>query len=211
MKIFRNKAVSVTSLIVGTLLVVYAILSKVIKDVAFFQLDKLVGNLIIGVGLIVFASLVVLPQINKSSNKTAKSLRIVEFIILLVGALIGFILPAFNVEVPAIGSGSLWIGLALIIHGGVDLFLGTHGKSNQKGLVFFVSLLAVALGGYVIGNNTVDGNLELVSFVALLGAGLFLLLTGLLYINKTPSKKEKKVKTKKVKEKKTKESKSVEK
>lgn len=177
------KKVPVLSLVIGILLMTYALVSWFV-DKGFFAISSTLGRLVIGGGLILFAVLIVFPKITRGKNKTAGFLRSIEFIVLITGAIIGFILPVFGHSYANLGTGSLWVGLALLLNGGVELYLGTHSKTNTKGAVFFIHLLSVIAGTYIYAVNFVDKNIRIVSFSLMLGVGIFFTLYGLIYLSK---------------------------
>lgn len=177
------KKIPLIPIILGVLVLAYAITSKIVNK-GFFSLTDIVGNIVIAVGLIAFAVLVVLPQISKGTGLN-KTLRTIEFVIIIIGSIIGFILPLFKVEVPYIGSGSLWLGLTLVLDGAITLYVGAG-----KGLKYFISLISVILGTWVYSTNFVNKNIELFTLIALIVIGVTLLLIGLIgYMGKNKSNK----------------------
>lgn len=171
------KKVPVIPVIIGVVLLVYGLVSYFVNEGIFSLTDK-VGQVVIGVGLISFAILIVVPKINKGTS-LSKTLRILEFIVLIVAAVIGFILPLFDINTISLGSGSLWFGLALVIDGAIALYLGAGRK-----VLFFVSLLSVMLGTWVYATNFIDRNLKMFTFIVLVGLGLYFLILGLLGFSK---------------------------
>ena len=80
------KRIPIIPLIMGIVLLVYGLVSYFV-DEGFFSLTHTVGQVVIGVGLIAFAILIVIPKINKGT-KLSKTLRILEFVVLIVAATI---------------------------------------------------------------------------------------------------------------------------
>lgn len=174
MKVLKKQPL--VPLIIGILLVTYSLLAY-FANIDFLNLNDTVGNIIISIGLIGFAVLVVWPDLKKNNIKLLKT---IEFLIILLAALIGFILPLLNVETAKIGSGSLWFGLTLVINGGLDLYLGTFSKKSLKFTTFLIHLVSVILGTWIYATNFVDRNIELLTFLTLLITGSFLIIVGLL-------------------------------
>ncbi|MDY0277733.1 MAG: hypothetical protein RBQ97_06580 [Acholeplasma sp.] len=177
------KKVPVLSLIIGIVVLAYAIISWIVDD-GIFKLSATVGNIVIAVGLIAFAVFIVLPKVDGNNNKTSKMLRMTELIVLLIGAIVGFILPVFDVRIAHLGSGSLWFGIALVLDGGIGLYLGTGGKVSARGWRFFGYLFSVMLGTWIYAVNYVDSKIKIVTFIALLVIGLYCFLIGLFGLNK---------------------------
>lgn len=177
MKIFKK--VPLIPIVLGLTLIGYALLAYLINK-GFFSLTVTVGNIIIGLALVFFAVLVVLPHISQSKFKLATTLWTVEFIVILLAAFIGFILPVFNVKTPYLGSGSLWFGLTLIMEGSINLYLGSINKLEVKGYKFFISLILVIIGTFILSRNIIDANIKIASLVALMLTGLYLVLIGLI-------------------------------
>lgn len=169
------KKLSILSLVLGILVLVYAFLAYFL-DNDIFSLTQTIGNIIIATGLIAFAVLIVMPDMKKKSMATLKT---VEFVIILIAAIVGFVLPLLNIKSVDLGTGSLWFGIALVMDGGVDLFLGIHGKKNLKQGMFFISLLSVILGTWIYATNFVNANIRTFTFITLLLIGGYLTIIGL--------------------------------
>lgn len=179
------KKVPIVPLIIGLLLVVYAIVSYFVNKPPVFHLGGKIGLSIIGLTLIAFALIIVLPKVGNKGSKSASTLRLVEFVIIVMAALIGFLLPVFDVNInlgKLFSGSSFWIGFALVMFGGVELFLGSHSKASVKGSKFFISILSVIAGTYIYAKNLVDA--RKISFIALLGLGIYLFAFGLVYLSK---------------------------
>lgn len=176
MKILRK--VPLTTLILGLLIVAYSLVSYFV-DKGFFSLSSKVGQIVIGVGLITFAILVIWPKVAKKTNAGSTALRSTEFVIVIIAAVLGFLLPVFGVNTISLGSGSLWFGLTLVMYGSVELYL-----TNNKRGTFFASLGAVILGTYIYATNFIEGNLKISTLILMLGAGAFLTIVGLVSLKK---------------------------
>ena len=72
-----------------------------------------------------------------------------EFVIILIAAIVGFVLPLLNIKSVDLGTGSLWFGIALVMDGGVDLFRNSWQEKLKQGM-FFISLLSVILGTWIM-------------------------------------------------------------
>ncbi|VEU80873.1 hypothetical protein [Haploplasma axanthum] len=187
MKIFKK--VPWVSIVLGSLLLLYGFISYMV-DKGVFSLTTTVGNIVIAVGLIVFAVLFVLPKISKNVSKLSKTLRTTEFIILLVAAILGFILPLFGENIVNLGNGSLWFGIALVMDGGIGLYLGTEGKVSARGWRFLAYFVSTIMGTWIYAKNFIDSNIKIATFAALVLTGLYLLVVGLIHLKK-PSKDRK--------------------
>lgn len=174
------KKFPIIPLIIGVLLVTYGLLAHFL-DSDVFNITPLIANIIISLGLIAFAIIVVWPDLTKENIKFLKT---IEFIIIIIGAIIGFLLPAFDVETISLGSGSLWFGLALTINGGLELYFSSFGKRKHKFWVFLVHLFSVMLGTYIYARNLIDAKIELITILFLLISGLYFVIIGLLELNK---------------------------
>lgn len=177
------KKVPVLSIVLGVLILAYAIVSYFV-DSGFFSLTYKVGKLVIGFGLIAFVLFVILPNTNKK-NQSVITLRTIESVIILFGAIVGFILPVFEVNINFIdisSSGSFWFGLALVLSGSIELYLGVFNKINLKSGLFFLNLLFVIFGTYVYATNMVDAKIKLVTLITLLSIGAILLFIGMFNI-----------------------------
>jgi len=170
------KKIPVVSIILGVLVLVYAFLAYFLNN-DIFNLNQTIGNIVVALGLVAFAIFIVMPDMNKKSMKTLKT---VEFLVIMLAAVFGFLLPLFNVKGLNLGSGSLWFGIALVLNGGIDLYLGINNKKSLKDGGFTLSLLSVIAGTYIYATNFVNRNLELFSFILLLALGTYLTVIGIL-------------------------------
>lgn len=178
MKILKRQPL--VSIILGILIVTYSLLAN-FANIDFLNITDTVGNIIISLGLIAFAVLIVWPDMKR---KNIAFIKTIEFVIIILAAVIGFILPIFNVDTYSIGGGSLWFGLALVINGGLDLYLGVYNRKSLKYYVFFIHLASVILGTWIYATNYVDRNLEFLTFITLLVTGSYLIIIGLLHSKK---------------------------
>ena len=172
------KKFPLVSLILGIIIVVYSALAYFI-DKDFLSLTNTIGNIVIAAGLIAFAVFVVMPDMKGS----AKTLKTVEFVIILIAAILGFVFPLLNIGSFNLGTGSLWFGLALVMNGGIDLYL----NRRQNGL-FYISLFSVMLGTWIYATNFINRNIRLFTFIVLLVLGGYLIIVGLLNNKKLKNK-----------------------
>jgi|SRR5690625_1102821 len=163
-------------IILGILIVTYSLLAR-FANIDFLKITFRVGNIIISLGLIAFAILIVWPDMKK---KNISLLKTIEFVIIILAAIIGFILPVFDVDTYNIGTGSLWFGLALVINGGLDLYFGVYNKKSLKFHLFLIHLASVILGTWIYATDFVNSNIEFLTFITLLLSGSFLIIIGLL-------------------------------
>lgn len=182
MKIFKKNPI--LAIVLGAIIIIYAILSRFI-DHAIFNLDDTLGLIIVGVGLLIFAILVVLPPLTKKKVKGIAFFAIlVEFILIIYGSVSSFLLPAFGIyDIPALpflSSASHWFGFALVLHGALRIILDVYGKLTSKKEMVYPNLLLVILGVIIYERHLVDNLLGWLTFVALVGFGIYLLLIGLL-------------------------------
>ena len=172
----------VVSMILGALILIYAVLTRVV-DHKIFNVDKNLGLIIIGLILLVFAIFVVLqPIINKKLKGGAFIVIAIQFGLLVYGAFSGFLLPAFNVSVPQIpylSSGSHWFGFGLLSYGAINIVLDTYGKLSYKKVLVYLNLLFVILGVIIYERNLVDNHIGWITFGSMIIFGLLLLLIGL--------------------------------
>jgi|SRR5690554_6185839 len=182
MKIFKKNPVF--SIVLGTIIIIYTILSRFI-DHAIFNLDTTLGLIIVGIGLLVFAILVVLPPLTNKKVKGVAFLAIlIEFILIVYGSVSSFLLPAFDIydipALPILSSASHWFGFALVLHGSIRIVLDVYGKLTYRKEMVYLNLLFVILGVVVYERHLVDNLLGWLTFVVLIGFGIYLLLIGLL-------------------------------
>lgn len=174
------KKLPILSLVLGILILVYAFLAYYLQN-DVFNLTKTIGNIVVGAGLVAFSIFVVMPDIKK---KSIALIKIVEFIILMFAAIFGFILPLLDINTFNLGGGSLWFGIALVMDGSINLYLGMNNKKSLKNGVFFISLLSVIFGTWVYATNFIDKNIRLFTFIVLLVVGFYLTVIGLLNTKK---------------------------
>jgi|GEM_PF-2932912 len=172
----KNNIVSWILVILGILTIGYGVLAYFVKE-GFFSFNDKLGNAIIALGLISFAFIVVLPKIKKKVNSLSTSLRMAEFVILLLAAFIGFILPIFSKDATK-GNGSLWFGIALSLDGAITLYLLTISTPKHKNIRFFAGLAFVIFGTLIYARGYVNQYLDIVTLVVLAIAGLVLLYYG---------------------------------
>lgn len=171
------------SLVLGILIAIYAILTRFI-DHPIFNLDAKLGLIIIGLALLAFALLVVLtPLTSKRLKGIAFVVIAIQFALLVYGSFSGFILPAFNVNVPKIpylNSGSQWFGFALVTQGAISIILNTYNKLTLQKVLVYLNLTFVIFGVVVYERNLVNKHLDWVTFAAMLVTGLVLIVIGLI-------------------------------
>lgn len=182
------KKIPLIPIILGIILMVYALVSWFVQK-SPFDLNLVVGKIVIGLGLLAFAFFILLPKITSRQSKVASTLRIIEFAVIVVAAFIGFILPAFKIDLGNIGNGSLWVGIALVLSGGVELYLGTHGKVSNRNGAFFISLISVILGTWIYARNLIDPKIKVITFLTLMIGGAALTLYGSVIMSKKPKSK----------------------
>lgn len=174
MKFFKKNPIF--SIVLGGLILIYAVLAFFIEK-GFFSLTDTVGRVVISLGLLSFAFLIVAPDLKKERGKL---LNAFQFVILIIAAVFGFILPLFDVKVANFGTGSLWFGLALIMNGGIGMYLAVPSKKIGNIFTFLVHLFSVIFGTWIYTVNYVDKNIKMITFIGMLAAGIALLLIGLL-------------------------------
>lgn len=183
------KKVPVIPIIVGILLIAYALVSWFVQK-SPFDLNLVVGKIVIGFALLAFAFFILLPKITRKQSGVASTLRMLEFAIIVIAAFIGFLLPAFNIRLGDIGNGSKWIGIALVLSGSVELYLGTHGKASTRNGAFFISLLSVIFGTWIYVGNLIDPKIKVITFLTLMIVGTALTLLGFIELSKKNKSKK---------------------
>jgi len=158
------------------------------------DLMKLVSGLL----LILLAVSFVLPSV-KHANSGFKILFAVEFTLILVVAVFGFILPFIFDLINNTGGGlpfnltvTQWFGLVFWIHGAIHLARTAFSNVKKKGFVFVFGLFIVSFGVYFFFNTP---NIETVQIiVAFLVTMIGAVILGISIIGLTERKQTKKVK-----------------
>lgn len=180
MKFFKKN--SLLSIILGALILIYAVLTRII-DHPIFNLDQTLGMVIVGVTLLLFSIFVVLqPIINKSVKGMAFFVIALQFGLLIYGAFSGFLLPVFKVNVPKIpylNSASHWFSFALVTYGAINIVLDKYGKLSFRKVFVYLNLFAVIFGVVIYERNLVGKHLDWITFGSMIVLGLLLLIIGL--------------------------------
>lgn len=162
------------------------------RDVFGFNLDKIVTGLVLLVG---GCFLLVPPFMKKKDG--FKWLIFGELLIITAVSIVGFILPEFMTELEQnVGAASMWIGIILIIHALVHLFMDRFSDQSMKHWLFALYLFILAIGAFIIDSKSVNVDLIIKIVVIALFAVLAICFVYLAY--KQP-KVEKEVKEKELK------------
>lgn len=125
------------------------------RDVFGFNLDKIVTGLVLLIG---GCFLLVPPFMKKKDG--FKWLIFGELLVIAAVSIIGFILPEFMTELEQnVGSASMWIGIVLMIHALVHLFMDRFSDKNMKHWLFSFYLFLLAIGAFIIDSKSINVDL----------------------------------------------------
>jgi len=117
-----------------------------------------------------------------------------ELLIITAVSIVGFILPEFMAELEQnVGAASMWIGIILIIHALVHLFMDRFSDQSMKHWLFAFYLFLLVIGAFIIDSKSINVDLIIKIVVIALFAVLAICFVYLAY--KQP-KVEKEVKEK---------------
>jgi len=159
----------VLAVIAATLAILFGL--EVISEIGSFNPGMFImGLIIIGFGYI-------LNCINfKSKTQNAKTIAIVEMIVVVVIALIGFIIPSFGVtNLAGFGSATRWVAIILIMHAAIKLILNRHASLKFNHIFFYLYLVFLVLGGYLLTQNIIEAHVSISIVVMLAIAAIFCL------------------------------------
>lgn len=136
-------------------------------------------NIITGVILLAGGYYLLIPVFLKKKDQF-KWLIFSELFILTVVSTVTLILPEFieNLD-PIKGSASLWLGLLLMLHAVVHLFIDRFNEEKMKPWMFAGLLILLAFGAFILDSKTI--NVDMIIKVCVVALFLILALT-LLYI-----------------------------
>lgn len=125
------------------------------RDVFGYNLDKIVTGIVLLIG---GCFLLVPPFLKKKDG--FKWLIFGELLVISAVSIVGFILPEFMTELEQnVGSASMWIGIILIIHALVHLFMDRFSDQNIKHWLFAFYLFLLAIGALIIDSKSINVDL----------------------------------------------------
>ena len=157
---------------------ILAILFLVLAILFYFEVINQIGNWNIrlfasGLALLGIGLLLNIFNVKRKDSK-ARTVALVELIVLLCGALVGFILPSFDIMHVNLGTATQWLAIILILHGVLRLTLNKYDTYKITPFYFFLNLFFLILGGYLLGSNIIERNIN--NFVTIIFAGFAVLM-----------------------------------
>lgn len=171
----KLSVLDITLVVLGLLSIVYGVLYHL--EIGRELLGVEIGGLVNGILIIVVAVLLLLDKVVKKGNKNKQLVFALVFVLWVLVALFGFIIPSF--EGSSSANASLWIGSLIIVYSAVIILF-----ENPKQLLLLLLVLLAAFGGYMIGSNLLSQFVELTIVVMFVLFGLFALYKGLFIARK---------------------------